>query len=131
MILLKELLKQPQTGVPLKHIVFRGDDIEFNDFNPSFIGKSTMSNTEGFWFSSSKDTAQYFGEHVRKFEITMNNPLVFTDEEFSRGYPKGPPEFARIAKRKGHDGVVILNIVDGDRISDVYCVWNISQIKKL
>lgn len=131
MIRLKEILNQPQTGKPIKAKLYRGDDREFDTFDPKFIGKSTMANTEGFWFSSSPEAAQYFGEHVRSFEVTMQNPLVFTDEDFVRGYPKGPPHFARIAKQKGHDGVVIKNVVDGDRVSDVYCVWNVGQIKKL
>ena len=130
MIRLKEILNQPQSGKPLKQVVFRGDDKPFTKFDASFIGKATMTNTEGFWFSNSKDAAEFYGEHVRPFEITMRNPLVFTYDDFVKT-THGPPHFARIAKQKGHDGVVIQNIVDGDRESDVYCVWNVSQIKAL
>lgn len=131
MILLKELLDQPHTGRPLKRVLYRGDDTKFDTFDPKFIGKSTMSNTEGFWFSSTKEAAEFYGEHVGTFEVTMRNPLVFTHEDFVNGYPDGPPKFARKAKQAGHDGVVLLNVVDGDRVSDVYCVWNVGQIKKL
>ncbi len=131
MMRLTEILNQPVTGRPVKAQVFRGDDKKFSKFDHSFIGQATMSNTEGFWFSSSEDAAAFYGQHVRAFEITMKNPLVFTDEDFIKGYPKGPPYFAKMAKERGHDGVVILNITDGDRTSDVYCVWNISQIKRL
>ena len=130
MIRLSEILTELHTGRPLKQIVYRGDDTDFNAFDHKFIGRATMSNTEGFWFSSDPEAAQYFGQLVRKFEITMNNPLVFTDEDFRQTY-HGPPHFARLAKQRGHDGVVIKNIVDGDMVSDVYCVWNIEQIKKL
>lgn len=129
MILLTEILNQPVTGKPLTAHLYRGDDKKFSKFNHSFIGKATMANTEGFWFSNSADAAAFYGQHVREFEITMKNPLVFTDEDFRNGWPQGPPKFARIAKDKGYDGVVILNIIDGDRSSDVYCVWNTSQIK--
>jgi len=131
MISLKEILSQPSTGKELTAKVFRGDDDPFPKFDPAFLGKSTMSKTEGFWFSNSADAAEFFGQHVRPFEITMKNPLVFTDEDFRNGYPHGPPHFARIAKERGHDGVVIQNITDGDRVSDVYCVWNTKQIRPL
>ena len=130
MISLAKILSEAYTGRPLKQIVFRGDDTDFSDFDPKFIGRATMSNTEGFWFSSDPEAAQYFGEMVRKFEITMNNPLVFTDEDFRQTH-HGPPHFARLAKQQGYDGVVIKNIIDGDMVSDVYCVWNIGQIKRL
>lgn len=128
---LKETLDQPKTGHPIRKVVYRGDDSDFKDFDPNFIGKSTMSNTQGFWFYSSKEAAQFFGEHVRAFEVTMQNPLIINDEDFVKGYPKGPPSFAKMAKEKGHDGIVLLNIVDGDMVSDVYCVWNPSQITKI
>lgn len=119
----------PTTGVPFTVNVFRGDDKQFQRFDPSVIGRSTGADTEGYWFSSSEDAAGYYGEHVRPFVVTMNNPLVVSHEEFKNGYPHGPPYFAKLAKEKGHDGVVILDILDGDRYSDVYCVWNPTQIK--
>ena len=131
MILLKEILGQPTTGKALTAKVFRGDDKKFDTFDPKFIGKSTMSNTEGFWFSNSADAAEFYGQHVRPFEITMKNPMVFSDEDFGQSWPNGPSHFARLAKQRGHDGVVILNIVDGDRRSDVYCVWDPKQIRSL
>jgi hypothetical protein len=128
MILLKELLDHPETGRPLKKVLYRGDDKKFAKFDPAFIGKSTMSNTEGFWFTDSADAAQFYGEHVRAFVVTMSNPLVFTGEDFKNGYPKGTSYFAKLAKQKGYDGVIILDIIDGDRRSNVYCVFNASQI---
>ncbi len=130
MIRLKEILDQPQTGKPLKKVLYRGDDKKFKNFDPKFIGKSTNVNTEGFWFTDSADAAMFYGENVRSFEVTMRNPLVFTYEDFT-STTHGPPYFARLAKQNGHDGVVVQNIVDGDRESDVYCVWNVGQIKKI
>lgn len=131
MILLKEILEQPVTGKSLTTKVFRGDDTEFDTFDPKFIGKSTMSNTEGFWFSNSADAAEFYGHHVRPFEVTMKNPMVFSKEDFVKAYPHGPSHFAKLAKQRGCDGVVILNIIDGDRRSDVYCVWDPKQIRSL
>jgi hypothetical protein len=127
MIKLKEILNSPQTGKPLKQVVFRGDDKQFDEFDPSYIG-SKGYDTAGFWVSSSEEAAEYYGERVRRFVITMKNPMVFSAEDFVKGYPKGPPHFARLAQQKGHDGVVIQDIMDGDRYSDVYCVFDASQI---
>jgi hypothetical protein len=128
MILLKELLYQPKTGKPLKKVLYRGDDNQFAEFDPAFIGRSTMSNTEGFWFTDSADAARFYGEHVRSFLVTMHNPMVFTREDFVKAYPKGPSYLAKLAKQKGHDGAVIMDIVDGDRESTVYCVFDPKQI---
>lgn len=131
MIKLKQLLFETKTGKPFRGIVYRGDDKQFSDFDYSFIGKSTGANTFGFWFTSSPDAAEFYGQHVRAFEITMENPLVITGEEFVKGYPHGPPKFAEKAAVSGHDGVILLDIIDGDRISNVYCVWDVNQIKTL
>lgn len=128
MIKLKEILETPQTGKPFKKIVYRGDDEEFAEFDPERIGIKGFE-TVGFWFSGTEDAAASYGEHVRPFEITMKNPMVFSQEDFRKIYPKGPPYLAQTAKNKGYDGIVILNIIDGDRWSDVYCVFNPSQIK--
>jgi len=128
MIKLKSLLKEIKTGHPFRGVVYRGDDKQFEKFDYAFIGKSTGANTFGFWFTSSPDAAEFFGQHVRAFQITMDNPLVVTEEEFFKGYPDGPSKFAARAEMAGHDGVIILNIQDGDRRSNVYCVWDRDQI---
>lgn len=128
MIRLKEILETPTTGRPFEKTLYRGDDTKFTKFDSSFIGKSTGRNTEGFWFTDNADAASFFGEHVRPFKVKMHNPLVFTNEDFVKNYPHGPSYFARLAKQQGHDGVVILNIQDGNEVSNVYCVFNASQI---
>ena len=128
MIRLTEILNQPQTGKSFTKVVYRGDDEEFAEFDPEKVGRKGFE-TVGFWFSGTYDAAEFYGEHVRPFEITMKNPLVFTQEDFRKAYPKGPPWLAQIAKNRGHDGCVILDIMDGDRWSDVYCVFDKNQIK--
>ncbi len=117
------------SGRPFRGVVYRGDDKQFTDFDYSFIGKSTGANTFGFWFTDSPDAAEFFGQHVRAFEITMDNPLVVSGEEFANKYPNGPSKFAIKAAEAGHDGVIIQDIMDGDRYSTVFCVWNKNQIK--
>jgi len=111
--------------------VYRGDDKLFGRFLSRFIGKSTGVNTGGFWFSDSEDAAGFFGQHIRKFKIDLHNPLIVTSEEFSRSNPKGPSWFARKAKEEGYDGVIIQDIIDGDRRSTVYCVFSTTQIKRI
>jgi hypothetical protein len=129
MIKLKKLLFEAKTGEPFRGIVYRGDDQQFSEFDYSFIGKSTGANTFGFWFTSSPEAAEFYGQHVRAFEINMENPLVVSGEEFAKGFPHGPPSFAKKAASAGYDGVIILDIMDGDRRSDVYCVWDKKQIR--
>jgi len=130
MIYLKEILNRPESGKPFAKIVYRGDDEAFAEFDPNMIGRNGYE-TVGFWFTGTKDAAEFYGEHVRPFKITMNNPLVFTSEDFRKGYPDGPPKFAKLAKNKGHDGAVILNIMDGNMCSDVYCVFDNKNIRTI
>ena len=129
MILLKTLLAEIKTGRPFRGVVYRGDDEQFTNFDYSFIGKSSGTNTFGFWFTNNSDAAKFFGQHVRAFEIAMDNPLIVSGEEFTGKWPDGPPKFAIKAAEAGHDGVIIQNIRDGDRYSTVYCVWDKDQIK--
>jgi hypothetical protein len=129
MIRLKSLLTEAKTGRPFRGVVYRGDDKQFSDFDYSFIGKSTGANTFGFWFTDSLEAAEFFGQHVRAFEITMDNPLIVTADEFINKFPDGPPKFAVRAAELGHDGVIIQDIMDGDRQSTVFCVWDKDQIK--
>ncbi len=104
--------------------VYRGDDVKFNKFSPFYI-----KNTYGYWFTDNKQAAYFYGQYVRNFKITLNNPLIITDEQFLQAYPKGPTYFAKLAFNKGHDGVIIKNIMDGDTISTVYCVFNEKNIQ--
>lgn len=130
MILLSEILGRPETSRPFKKVVYRGDDEAFAEFDPEKVGRKGFE-TVGFWFSGTYDAAGFYGEHVRPFEITIKNPLVFDSEDFRKAYPHGPPHLAQLAKNKGHDGCVIFDIMDGDRWSDVYCVFSPQQIKPI
>lgn len=130
MIRLKSLL-EVKTGRRFRGVVYRGDDKQFTDFDYGAIGKSTGSNTFGFWFTSSPEAAEFYGQHVRAFVITMDNPLVVSEDDFVNAYPDGPPKFAVKAAQDGHDGVIIQNIMDGDRVSTVYCVWDKDQIAQV
>lgn len=129
MIYLTEILEEPKTGIPFKKNVWRGDDISFSKFDKSYIGKKGFD-TVGFWFADTSYGAEYYGSQVREFTITMKNPMVITSEDFINAFPHGPTFFAKLAKSKGHDGCIILDIVDGDTQGNVYCVFSPNQIKK-
>lgn len=129
MINLKSILTEVKTGRPFRGVVHRGDDKQFAEFDYNFIGKSSGTNTFGFWFTNNPDAAEFFGQHVRAFEITMDNPLVVSAKEFIDAFPDGPSKFAVKAAETGHDGVIIQDIMDGDRYSTVYCVWDKKQIR--
>lgn len=93
MIKLKLLLNE-QT-----YEVYRGDDEPFTKFDSKMIGSGVSSGkATGFWFTDSADAAGYYGQHVRKFRINMNNPLVVSSEEFRRNFPNGPTWFAKKSK---------------------------------
>ena len=123
MIKLRTLLKEEEI------LVFRGDDDPFPKFDYSKIGKSTGADTVGFWFTDSSDAAEFYGQHVRKFKINLFNPMHVTSKDFVDHYPNGPSFWAQTAMQKGHDGVIIHDITDGDRQSTVYCVFDDSQIE--
>lgn len=108
--------------------VFRGDDINFQKFDTSLIGKSTGMDTVGFWFTDNEEAASFFGENVRKFQITLNNPLKVSNKQFIDNYSHGPVWWAKKAKSEKYDGVIIKDIMDGNTISTVFCVFNINQI---
>lgn len=112
-----------------RYVVYRGDDKEFTSFDYSKIGKATGGDTNGFWFSDDPHAANFYGEHVRKFEIELHNPLEVSREDFIKHYPNGPTYWAREALFRGHDGVIIHDIQDGDTISTVYCVFDKDDIK--
>ena len=107
-----------------RYVVYRGDDEVFPSFDYSKIGKAP-----GFWFSDDPYAANFYGEHVRKFEIELHNPLEVSPDEFIKHYPHGPTYWAKEALFRGHDGVIIHDIEDGDTISTVYCVFDKDDIK--
>ncbi len=114
--------------------VFHGTEKQFDEFSPSTIGKMTGANTSGFWFSDNKEASDFYhsGEELGGRTISaylrIQNPLMVSDEKFA-STSHGPPFWLREAISKGHDGVILEDIVDGDMESTVYAVPGPSQIK--
>jgi hypothetical protein len=122
MIKLKELLLNEST-----YIVYRGDDEQFSEFDYSKIKNRTI----GFWFTDNKENAEFYGEYVRKFKITLNDPLIVSAEEFANNNFRGPSYWSRKAYLLDKDGVIIRDIIDGHKISTVYNVFDTHQIQFL
>lgn len=76
------------------------------------------------WFSNSKDAVDFYysgPEHGTKIhaEVEMKNPLVVSYDDFVRER-QGPTWWQAKAAQEGHDGVIIQDIQDGDRVSTVF-----------
>ena len=114
----------------LGYRVWRGDDVRFKEFDSRKIGTGFLGRTRGigFWFTDDRGAAGFFGHIVRPFTLFLGSPRIFTADEFRSLYPKGPSDLARMAEVDGHDACVIRDIQDGDRISNVFCVFNAGQI---
>lgn len=109
--------------------VFHGSESNITNFDDSFQGKMLVGEKGlGHWFSSNKDAAEWYGPNVVSAKVKLENPLIVTDKMFIDNYPKGPTYWAKLAKEKGHDGVIIKNIQDGDTVGDVYSIFNKNNI---
>lgn len=60
-------------------------------------------------------------DHIVAAHLTMRNPLVADGGH--------APSIAMEAKAAGHDGAIIRNTLDGQEISDVYVVFDPSQVE--
>lgn len=82
------------------------------------------------WFTNKSEAADFYysGEETggRKFEadVTFQNPLVVSEEQFRSRYGEkggnGPPYWMQKAWEEGHDGVILTDIIDGDKRSTVF-----------
>ena len=70
------------------------------------------------------NAAQKRGEDmfVRGYYLQMNNPFIGDDS-------KSPGHWIPIAKKAGHDGVIIRGVIDGYCRSDIYIVFSPNQVK--
>ena len=112
---------------PRRVCVFRGDEEPFDAFHPRYIGARTGCDVVGFWFTSSRRAAEYFGDCIRVFLLALPSFLEASREEFIEA-KQGPAWWARRARDEGLGGVILRDIEDGDTISDVYCVLDPAHI---
>ena len=120
--------------------LYHGTEVRpFDKFDVSKAGYFTSTAVQGIpekqaiWMSNDKESANYFGPRVMRCHVRMRNPLIVTPEERASGgkyrtannYGLGPTELVSIAKEKGHDGLVMLDSLDGmGPASNVYASWN-------
>ncbi|WP_315921998.1 hypothetical protein [Mesorhizobium sp. SP-1A] len=84
---------KPKTGVPFSMTAFRGAD----------TAQLHLDLDRGVFFSSDQDYARNYGEVVCEYEISLQNPLVVTEEQ-----SHGNIEIDRnVLLAAGYDGRII------------------------
>ena len=110
--------------------------------DPSYAGTGIVSGASSSripmtWFTSSKENASFYadvkeedeeGEYIYRCYIKMQNPMVVTEDEF-KYLRQGPKSLAIEARKKGHDGIILRDIIDGHTSSNIYAVFHPGQIK--
>ena len=97
-------------------------DFKNNNFDPTGAAPSNQ-----YWFSDSWEASRYYGENTVVAKLDIHNPLIVTPELRKQNFG-GPVKWAAFAKSMGHDACIILDIMDGDLISNVCCVFSADQI---
>lgn len=77
------------------------------------------------WFTNKSEAADFYysGDQLGfKYEadVVFQNPLVVSQADWA-STTHGPPYWLDQAHQRGHDGVIIPDIVDGNRESTVFC----------
>lgn len=62
-----------KNGMPL--IVYHGTNSDFDEFKSEFMGQTGTALGQGFYFTSRKDEAEYFGNNVKAFYLNIRKPL--------------------------------------------------------
>jgi len=115
--------------------LYHGTEHEFTAFSRAYIGRMTGCDTHGFWFTDNPQAANFYhsgaecGGRVISAFLTMENPLRVSSNQFREHYPHGPAYWAKQARERGCDGVILSDIVDGDTQSTVYAVFFPNQIE--
>lgn len=107
---------------------YHGSEVIFEEFDPQRIGTKTVTRGLGFWFTSNRDAALFFGDKVATVRLNLANTRHVLREEFIEGI-RSPLGLASEAYRDGYDSLTIHDITDGDRFSDeVTCVFDVDRI---
>ena len=93
--------------------------------------------TKALWFTSSIENAAYYTdvqhededieEYIYDCQLAIQNPMHI-DLEQEPLPSTGMYGMVALAKSKGHDGLIIENIVDGTHFGVIYAVWDNNQI---
>lgn len=116
-------------GHPL--VVYHGSTEKFTVFSKASWGPSASE--PGFFFTSNREQAQDYGDHLMPVYLQMENPLIQTAEEWGIGESCGGTFEAMRAR--GHDGIIVRNYDSGhgdtvhDDTGDMYIVFEPNQIK--
>jgi len=110
-----------------------GNEDEYYYYFDDMKGKNITSDgpyaTEDEAMKHGIEDANNYNKHIRKdtftspYYLRIENPLVLDS------YDTGVKQTISRAKAAGHDGVIISDVFDGDRYSDVYIIFSTFQVK--
>lgn len=136
-----------ESGAPL--VVYHGTNAEFNAFDPNMVGRNFRQSSGGFFFISSRDSAEFYAEdaadaadagepRVVEAYLSVKNPLVVTTDLMPETfYDDNAASLLERADEGGHDGIIVRGFEwDGEGGSegtprDVYVVFSPTQIKSV
>lgn len=111
---------------------YSADDEEGNSIlNGGSFASSELAEKAGIAHVKRYNKAQEKQEDmfVRGYYLKIENPLEVTSQEM-RDNRWSPSNLVPIAKDAGKDGIIIRDFVDGSTVSDIYMVFNPSQISR-
>jgi hypothetical protein len=118
-----------ENGNPL--VVYHGADKSFTEFNMGKSGLGSGVDTGAFWFTDAVGVTQEFGDKSMPLYVAIKNPLVIDKKNRAFKDQSEPVSIINNAKKQGYDGVIINDVRDGMFLSNVYAVFEPTQIKSI
>ncbi len=106
---------------------YHGTEDRFEQFDDKKLNTRMGRRTIGFWFAKDRDAVGYYGPNIITSHLNFGKTLHVTKKMRKLGY--GPSWWASYAYENDYDSVIIYDIMDGDTITDVACVFDSSRIK--
>ena len=104
---------------------FHGTDEDFDEFR---LGIRRMGRGDALWFSENPKMTGYYGSNQYKVKIHFRNPIIVSEEEYEE---LGKHHWVSYARSEGYDALILQDIIDGDTMSTVCCVFDPSIVEIL
>lgn len=104
---------------------FHGTDEDFDEFR---LGVRRMGDGRALWFSENPKMSGYYGPNQYKVKLHFHNPLIVGEAEYEE---QSKNEWISLARLQENDALIIQDIVDGDTISTICCVFDPSIVEIL
>lgn len=129
-----------ESGAPLR--VFHGTNANFDEFDPDTVGRNYRQSSGGFFFTTSKDSAESYAEdaanhnggapRVAEVYLSLRDPLVVSTEILPEMYyDENVDALLAAADEGGHDGIVVRGWEDENTPRTVYVAFDPTQIKSV